>query len=143
MSEQFQILKTDPQEQLVFGYANVSIAKNNQLITDLQGDQIPPSELEKGAYDYVLHAREADEMHEGGPIGHLVESLVFTPDKLQAFATDPVTKKVNQEDLAVLQRLFPTRWWVGFKVEKSAFAKVLDGTYTMFSIAGTAEGVEE
>lgn len=140
MANPFTILKIDPVEQLVFGYANVSIAKSGKLITDLQNDQIPPAELEKGAYDYVLHAREADEQHEGPPIGHLVESMVFTPEKLQALAMDPVSKRIDQEDLAVLQRLFPCRWWVGFKIDKSVFAKVQSGELTMFSIAGSADG---
>lgn len=141
--EPFKIVKTDTAEQLVFGYANVSIAKSGKVITDLQDDRIAPAELENAAYDFVLHAREADEMHEGEPIGHLVESIVFTAEKNAALATDPVTGKIDKEGLAVLNKLFPCRWWVGFKVDKSAFQKVLSGEYTMFSIAGTAEGVEE
>lgn len=143
MPEPFTIQKIDEHQRLVFGYANVSVAKGDHLITDLQGDRIAPEELEKGAYDFVLFAREADEMHEGGAIGHLVESMVFVPDKLQALATDPATGKLDEEGLAVLKRLFPPRWWVGFKVEPSAFSKVLSGEYTMFSIAGTADAVNE
>lgn len=143
MSEPFSILKISTAERMVFGFANVSVAKNGQIITDLQGDRIAPNELEKGAYNYVLHAREADEMHKGPAIGHLVESMVFTPEKLQALATDPTTKEVDQEGLNVLKRLLPPRWWVGFKLEPAAFAKVQSGEYSMFSIAGEADAENE
>lgn len=143
MSEPFSIVKIDQHQRMVFGYASVAVTKGDRIITDLQGDRISPDELEKAAYDFVLHAREADEMHEGAPVGHLVESIVFTPEKLQALATDPATGKVNEEGLESLRKMFPPRWWVGFKVEPSAFAKVLSGEYQMFSIAGTADAVND
>lgn len=109
---------------------------------DLQLDSIPPDELEKAAYQYTLDSREADEMHEGGSVGSIVESIVFTPDKLEKFATDPVTGEVNKADLMVLQRIFPCRWWVGYKLDKSSYAKVKSGEFKMFSIAGEAEREE-
>ena len=139
MAEPFKILKVDKAEHLIFGYANVSIAKDGKIITDLQGDRIAPEELEKGAYEYVLTAREADEMHAGGVVGHLVESIVFTDEKLLVMATDPATGDVDNEGLAVLKRLLPPRWWVGFKLDPSAFAKVQSGEYRMLSIAGAAD----
>jgi hypothetical protein len=144
---QFQIAKFDDVQSLVFGFANVSISKRTAMgaggeeFFDLQKDSVPPDELENGAYDFVLHFREADEMHEGDAIGHLVESIVFTPEKLEKFATDPVTGAVDKEGLEVLKRLLPTRWWVGFKLSKSAYAGVKSGKYTMFSIAGDADRV--
>lgn len=139
MPQPFKILKLNNAERLVFGFANVSIAKGGEIITDLQGDRIAPSELEKGAYDYVLTAREADEMHKGGAIGYLVESMVFTPEKLLVIATDPSTGEVDLEGFEVMKRLIPPRWWVGFKLEPEAYAKVQKGEYKMFSIAGEAE----
>ncbi len=147
MSE-FQIAKLDDAQCLVFGWANVSVSKSTakadggEQFFDLQKDSIPPQELEGGVYDFVLNFREADEMHEGGVKGHLIESLVFTPEKLEKFATDPHTGEVSQPDLEVLKRLFPPRWWVGFKVDKSAYAEVKSGKYTMFSIAGQADRQE-
>lgn len=145
MGTSFQIAKLDDEQCIVFGFANVSIAKTTahgvggHEIEDLQLDHVPPDELEKAAYVHVLESREADAMHTGPAIGHIVESLVFTPDKLEKFATDPVTGEVNPGDLEVLKRLFPTRWWVGYKVDKAVFAKVKSGEYKMFSIAGTAD----
>lgn len=144
----FKIAKIDKAECLVFGFANVSVSKRTatgnggEEFFDLQQDSIPPEELEKAAYDHVLEFREADEMHEGAATGRLVESIVFTPEKLEKFATDPVTNEVNQEDLAVLKRLFPSRWWVGYKFDRPSFDKVVSGKFKMFSIAGEAEREE-
>lgn len=141
----FKIAKVDESQSLVFGWANVSIAKSTSiasgghLIDDLQRDSIPPDELEKGAYGFVLDFRETDEMHKGDAVGQLVESMVFTPDKLVKLATDPTSGEVDEEGLAVLKRLLPTRWWVGFKLAPSSFKAVQEKKFTMFSIAGEAD----
>lgn len=144
MSTPFTIAKLDRAQCLVFGFANVSVSKSTakggggEEFFDLQQDSIPPEELEKAAYEHVLEFREANDMHEGPVTGRLVESIIFTDEKLEKFATDPSTGKVNQEDLAVLKRLFPSRWWVGYKMEKDSFEKVMSGEYRMFSIEGEA-----
>lgn len=127
-ASKFQIAKTDEAERLVFGFANVSIAKDGGEIVDLQGDIIEPAELEKAAYGFVLKFRETGEMHQGDAVGKLVESMVFTPDKLEA--------------LGIAKDALPCRWWVGFQLTPEAFAKVKDGTYQMFSIQGRAEREE-
>ena len=37
----------------------------------------------------------------------------------------------------------PVGWWIGFQVtDPEVWAKVKDGTYSMFSIEGTAQRVE-
>ena len=132
MAAPFQIAKTDEAECLVFGFANVSIAKDGEEIVDLQGDIIEPADLEKAAYEFVLKFRETGEMHDKGDVkgavGKLVESMVFTPDKLDA--------------LGLAKDAVPCRWWVGFKLAPEAFAKVKDGTYRMFSIQGRADREE-
>lgn len=144
----FQISKLDDAQSLVFGWANVSVAKRTAAgegghqIFDLQQDSIPPSELESAAYEFNLEFRDTDEMHEGPVVGKLVESMVFTPEKLAKFATDPTTGEIDQPMLAVLQKAFPCRWWVGFKVEPSAYQAVKSGKYKMFSIAGEADRLE-
>lgn len=131
-STPFQIAKTDEAERLVFGFANVSIAKDGELVTDLQQDIIEPADLETAAYEFVLKFRATGEMHDKGAVkgavGKLVESMVFTPEKLEA--------------LGLEKDAVPCRWWVGFKLEPEAFAKVKDGTYRMFSIQGNAEREE-
>lgn len=144
----FQVSKLDDAQNLVFGWANVSIAKSTSvasgghLIDDLQRDTIPPDELEKGAYDFVLDFRETDEMHTGNAVGQLVESMVFTPEKLEKLATDPTTGQVDREALTALERILPCRWWVGFKLAPKSYKAVKDGKFKMFSIAGEADRVE-
>lgn len=140
----FQIAKVDDSQSLVFGYANVSISKctsigSGSMITDLQLDIIPPGELEKAAYEFVLNFRETDEMHEGEAVGQLVESMVFTPDKLAKLATDPTTGIIDQPALDAMTRILPPRWWVGFKLAPSSYQAVKSGKFKMFSIAGEAD----
>lgn len=139
MADGFSIAKVDAAEHLVFGYANVAVSKRGGLVEDLQGDIIPPEELEKAAYQFNLHFRGVDEMHEGPVVGQLVESMVFTPDKLVKFATGP-DGVLDGDVLKVLQKTFPASWWVGFHIpDKEAFGKVLSGEFAMFSIAGEAD----
>lgn len=73
--------------------------------------------------------REGGEMHERGGAAVLVESVVFTEEKMQAMGIPAGT--------------LPIGWWIGFKVtDEDVWEKVKDGTYPMFSIEGEAERVE-
>ena len=132
MAEPFAIAKIDEAERLVFGYANVSVAKDGGEVVDLHGDIIEPSVLEKAAYEFVLKFRDTGEMHDQGSVqgtvGKLVESMVFTPEKLEA--------------IGLAKDAIACRWWVGFKLSPDAFAKVASGEYRMFSIQGKAEREE-
>ena len=68
-------------------------------------------------------------MHERGGAAVLIESVVFTEEKMQA--------------MGIPAGLLPVGWWIGFQVlEKGVWEKVKDGTYQMFSIEGEAERVE-
>ncbi len=125
----FQIRKSDEEKMLAFGWASVSMRVNGELITDWQGDMIEPKELEDAAYEYVQLYREGGEMHERGGVAVLIESVVFTEEKMQAMGI-PVGS-------------LPIGWWIGFKVlDSEVWKKVKDGTYQMFSIEGEAERVE-
>lgn len=123
------IAKMDDDQQLVFGWLSVSQDEQGRLVVDHQGDIIEPDELERMAYDFVLEARRAGEMHkrwEG--VGRLVESMVFTRDK--------------QEALGIPPGILPVGWWVGFKIDDpDVWAKVKSGEYRAFSIGGT--GIRE
>ena len=123
----FTVAKLDEDQRLVFGYASVAKVNDGSDLVDLQGDQIAPDDLEKAAYDFVLEARIANEMHQGEPVGQLVESVVITPEKLAAMGlrAGPGAPAVGL--------------WLGFKLTPDAFAKVKRGDYTMFSIEGTAD----
>lgn len=69
-------------------------------------------------------------MHQCGRSADLVESVVFTEEKMQA--------------MGIPKGTLPVGWWIGFKVlDKEVWEKVKDGMYPMFSIEGEAERVEE
>lgn len=125
----FKIAKSDDDKHLAFGWANVVIRADGEEIEDWQEDIIEPEELENAAYQYVLLYREGGEMHERGGAAVLVESVVFTEEKMQAMGIPAGT--------------LPIGWWIGFKVtDEDVWEKVKDGTYPMFSIEGEAERVE-
>lgn len=126
-AQRFRITKTDPDRQLVFGWANVSMRKSGETIVDHHDEMIAPAELEQAAYAYNLEFRDADEMHTAAVKGRLVESFVATPDKLEA--------------MGLKKDALPVGWWVGFHVDADTFAKVKDGKLAMFSIAGEAQPV--
>lgn len=125
----FKIMKSDDEKMLAFGWANVSMRIDGELIEDWQADIIEPEELEKAAYEYVMLYREGGEMHERGGSAVLIESVVFTEEKMQAMGIPAGT--------------LPVGWWIGFKVmDADVWEKVKDGTYPMFSIEGEAERVK-
>lgn len=121
--------KLDPERRLAFGWAYVS-ERDGQVVTDHSGDFIDNaalSELEDAAYEYVLTSREADDMHERFEgVAKLVESVMFTPEKLSAMGLPETV----------------IGWWVGFRVsDDDVWQKVKSGEYAAFSIRGT--GVRE
>ncbi|MCI8771046.1 MAG: hypothetical protein HFH73_07835 [Lachnospiraceae bacterium] len=125
----FKIMKSDDDKMLAFGWANVSMRVDGELIEDWQGDIIEPEELENAAYEYVRLYGDGGEMHERGGVAVLIESVVFTEEKMQAMGIPAGT--------------LPIGWWIGFKVtNEDVWQKVKDGTYPMFSIEGEAERVE-
>ena len=129
LKSRFKIMKSDDEKMLAFGWASVSMRVGGEVIEDWQGDIIEPAELEAAAYEYVRLYGEGGEMHERGGVAVLVESVVFTEEKMEAMAIPAGT--------------LPVGWWIGFKVlDKEVWEKVKDGTYPMFSIEGEAERVE-
>ena len=126
----FSITKSDSGRHLAFGWASIAIKNNGEVVKDWQEDIIEPAELENAAYGFVELYREGGEMHERGGAAVLVESVVFTKEKAEA--------------MGIPEGILPTGWWIGFKVlDEDVWEKVKDGTYSMFSIEGTAERVEE
>lgn len=129
LKSRFKIMKSDEDKMLAFGWASVSARIDGEVIEDYQGDIIEPGELEAAAYEYVRLYGEGGEMHERGGVAVLVESVVFTVEKMQA--------------MGIPEGTVPVGWWIGFRVtDKDVWEKVRDGTYQMFSIEGEAERVE-
>ncbi len=127
----FKIMKSDDEKMLAFGWASVSMRvdgykKDNEKL--YAAVNVEPEELERAAYEFVELYREGGEMHERGGAAVLIESIVFTEEKMQAIGIPAGT--------------LPIGWWIGFKVlDKDVWEKVKDGTYLMFSIEGEAERI--
>jgi hypothetical protein len=124
-----EIIKFDNDQRLVFGWANIIKDEDGEVYVDSQGDFIEDiGELEKAAYDYVLHSRNGAEMHINQNVARVVESFVVTPDKLEALGL--VSKSEN----------IPAGWWIGFKVDNDdVWEKVKNGSYTGFSVHGKGQ----
>ena len=125
----FKIQKSEEEKMQAFGWASVALEETGEQLKDWQGDMIDPEELEQAAYQFVRLYREGGEMHERGGVAVLIESVVFTEEKMQAIGIPAGT--------------LPVGWWIGFQVtDADVWEKIKDGTYSMFSIEGTAERIE-
>lgn len=135
VEELVTISKVNEEKRQVFGWASLSMVDGEPVI-DLQGDTIDIDEVEKAAYGYMLSSRKGGVMHrrigkfDAGPvhIADVIESVVFTPEKLAAWNLEPDA--------------LPLGHWTGFQIHKNAAADevwegVKDGTYTGFSIHGS------
>lgn len=116
------IIKAQPDQQLIFGWASV-IEKDGVPIVDKQDDIILIEDLEKAAYDFVIHSRNHGDMHRSVHKAKMIESMVFTKEKQDALNID----------------LGQIGWWVGFHVEDAQLWKDhKDGKRPEFSIGGAA-----
>lgn len=121
----FNIQKSSDEKRLAFGWASISQDESGAALVDLSEDVIDPETLENAAYEFVKLYREGGEMHERGDCAVLVESVVFTKEKMAAMGIPDGT--------------LPTGWWIGFYVtDDEVWEKVKSGEYPMFSIEGTA-----
>ena len=124
-----KITKKDEEKQYVFGWAKIAIGIDGEQLVDRQNDLVDAEVLEETAYRFVEFYREAGEMHERGGAGVLIESVMFTKEKMTA--------------MNIPEGIVPEGWWVGFHItDDEIWEKVKDGTYNMFSIEGRARRVE-
>ncbi len=120
------ILKVDSERRIVWGWASVSTMKG-ELVTDLQGDRIAPSEMEKMADRFMRSARAAKAMHMGGDVGEVIHSFPLTKELADAFGI-----QTDREG-----------WITGTYVKSDAeWAKVLKGEYRGLSIGGRSKRKE-
>jgi hypothetical protein len=128
------IVKTDDDKQLVFGWMYVTHDRNGEVVVDKSGDFVDDvTELEDAAIEFVLDSRAGGVEHRrdgDGPMvaSRLVESVVFTPEKLEALGLEAGT--------------LPSGWWAGWRVDDpDVWADVRANKYRGFSIHGA--GVRE
>jgi len=125
VQNRLKVVKSDDEKRLVFGWASVAVRVTGEEIEDFQSDILEIQELEQAAYHFVSDYGTGGEMHERGGVSTLIESVVFTKEKAAA--------------LGIPEGNMPEGWWVGFRVDDDdVWEKVKDGTYSMFSIEGTA-----
>lgn len=140
MTIEGEIAKVDADRREVFGWASVTEI-NGEPVVDLQNDVLETYELEKAAYDYVLHSRVGGEMHgrDPGPkvskdfgpkqVGTLIESMVITPEKVEKMGLPEET---------------PHGWWIGFKInDNEVWKSVKSNKYGGFSIHGLGKRIEK
>lgn len=125
--------KTDMEKGQAFGF--FSVAKvGDTIVTDGEGDQIPPSELEDAAYDHVIESRIADDNHDGSNRGTLIESMVFTPEKCAA-----IVKALADQGIKAVVDIPVHAWWAGHLItDLEVRKKVKSGEYAGYSIGGKA-----
>ena len=125
----FQIIRKDSAQHVVYGWASVSV-DDGEIVTDLQGDQIEPDDLEQAVEAFMLDYRAgvadgSGVMHETGPMCEVIASLVTTPDIVKAFG---------------LGENIPIGWILGLKVlDEAVWQRVVSGELKALSIQGTAE----
>ncbi len=119
-----EVSKVDEDKRLVFGWAYVTHDKDGQINVDKSGEFVDDyEELEKGAYDFVIKSRAGDADHTNIKGSEMVESMVFTPEKIEKMGLAPGT--------------LPSGWWVGFKIEdEEVWRSVKNGKRLAFSIHG-------
>ncbi len=120
-----EIFKSNEFEKLVSGWASVAKNADGSLPLDWDGDVVTAEVLEKAAIDFMLEYRESGEMHKGKAKGTVVESIVFTKQKMRA--------------IGIPEGTIPEGWFITVKIhDDEVFKKVVDGKYKMFSIQGKA-----
>lgn len=119
-----EVVKMDPAQQNVFGWAYVSLDKNGEVVIDKSGDfNDDPYDLEETAYDFVLKSRQGDADHTNVKGATMIESICFTPEKIAK--------------MGIPEGVVPMGWWVGFHVEdKATWDRVAKGELTCFSVYG-------
>ncbi len=139
----------DDDRRIAFGFAYVARAAPTtkgmelQRVVDHSGEFMEPDVLERAAYDFNLLYREGDEEHTSAVKADLIESVVFTEEKLRRWATDG-DGAVDEGRLDVLKATFGESWWTGWRIrepgegEDDMWPRVKSGELGMLSIGGYA-----
>lgn len=122
---QAAIAKADDSEQRLFGWASIAVQKDGTPLLDLQGDVIEIRDLEEAWYSYVTESGELNFQHSGPVRGHMIEAMVFTPEKIAALGLPPDS--------------LPLGAWVGYHLPALADYQLVKSLgFFMFSIEGEA-----
>jgi hypothetical protein len=117
-----EIIKSDPDQQLVWGWAYVSTVKG-VLSMDHSGECIRPEELVKAATNFMLDVRVAKAMHQGSKVGEVVHSLPLTKE-----LADALGLQTDREGWVLCMKIHDMATW----------ELVKSGKLSAFSIGGRA-----
>ncbi len=117
------ISKTDEARRIIYGWAYVTHDKDGEVVVDKSGDFVDViDEIDKAAVQFMLDSRSTDAHHTNVKSGTVVESMVFTPEKIEKMGLPP--------------GVLPSGWWIGTKVDEQTWDAYKQGRLTAFSVHG-------
>jgi hypothetical protein len=125
VSISYKIEKADADGRFVRGFASVT-SVDGAPVVDWQKDIISIETITKTAHEFVRDARVAKVLHNGEPVGEVVESVIVDEDFVKALGVTDTRRG----------------WWIGMQVHSDAIRKrIKSGELRAFSIGG--RGVRE
>jgi hypothetical protein len=159
----FTVYKVDKWEQKLFGWLYISRGIDGVQVVDHSGEVVSIKTLEPASYRYVHEHRKMGDMHRRTcaacgvelPLaakrcscgattgnakvvqcGHLIECVVYTPEKRAAMAESLGLPRDTFE------KLLPDGMWVGYQItDPQTWADVLSGKKRALSLGGRAQRV--
>lgn len=136
----YSVLKSDDAQQNIFGWSYVSVTKDGEEVVDFSGEILDIDTLEAATYDFVIRSRASGEDHTPDISGVLIESVVMTDEKFEAWSMGG-NGQVDQEALDALRKHLPLGAWMGFHIpDRDAYERAI-AEKSDFSIEGVARRV--
>lgn len=121
----FKAERTHKAKRLVFGWAMVATEKassNNDPYVDTQNTYIPQDVILEASYDFMLHSRKSDDMHNEKTVGTVIYAWPFLDGYIEPFATPGEKRGFS----------------IAVSFDQKTFDKFERGEYTGFSVGGLA-----
>ena len=124
----FEPVIKDNSQHLLFGWAYIAKDKNNEQMIDHSGEFVKEADfvdLETAIYAFNMAFRDSDIRHSCVAKGTLVESMVFTKEKM--------------EKMGIPEGIVPLGVWVGFHFsDDEDWNEIRKMSSPMFSLFGSA-----
>jgi hypothetical protein len=127
--QEVEIVIKDNSNQCLFGWAYARTTKDGEQLIDHSGEFVKAENfesLELAVYAYNLTSREADTQHDMVAKGYLIESVVFTKEKMKV--------------MGIPEGTVPEAIWMGYWFpDEKVWKQILQMPNPMFSIYGSAK----
>lgn len=125
------IIKSVPEKQIIYGVVL------DPYQVDLQGDWLPPAEIESTAHDFLEKSRVIGLQHEGVADAKIVESSIeiYPTEKDREQALQNLPHKVYRRKFGS-DTIHSGAWIAGVKLGDELWSAFRDGKYDAFSIGG-------